>query len=66
MANKLPPYALIIAELIDRPRGGIQIRLVGNDSGEPIYVEIDDSHTTPLSEDDAAEISERWNIPLPG
>ena len=65
MANRLPPYALIVAEIIDRQGGDVRIRLVA-DSGEPIEIWIDDSHTAPLSEDDATEISERWDIALPG
>ena len=68
MNNKLPPYALIIAELIDRPRGGILIRLVGNESGRPVYVyvEIDDSYVAPLTKDEAIGVSERWRIAIPG
>ena len=64
-ANKLPPYALIIAELIDRPRGGIRIRLVNNNSGEPMYVDIDDSHAAPLTKDEAVEVSKQWRIAPP-
>ena len=65
MANRLPPYALIIVEIIDRQRGNVRIRLVA-DTGEPIYIWIDDSNTAPLQEDEAAEVTERWNMGLPG
>lgn len=65
MVNRLPPYALIIAEVLDRQGGDVRIRLVAN-SGEPIEIWIDDSHTAPLSDDDATEVSDRWNVSLPG
>ena len=65
MANGLPPYVLIIAEVLDRQRGDVRIRLVA-DSGQPIEIWIDDSHTAPLSENNAAEVSEQRNIELPG
>ena len=65
MTTELPPYALIIAEVLDRRGGDVQIRLVA-DSGDPLVVWVDDSNTAPLQEQDAAEVSERWNIALPG
>ena len=63
--HRLPPYALIIAEILDRPQGGVRVRLTA-DSGESIEVCIDDSCVAPLSEDEAAETAARWNIALPG
>ena len=65
MASGLPPYALIVAEVLDRQGGDVRVRLVA-DSGEPVEIWIDDSHTAPLTEDEAAEVSEQWNIGLPG
>ena len=63
--NKLPPYALIIAEVLDRPRGGVRVRLTGN-SGESIEVEIDDSSVAPMTKDEAAEVSSQRGTVLPG
>ena len=65
MSHNLAPYALIIAEVLDKQGGDVRIRLIA-DSGEPIEIWIDESPTAPLSKDDAAEVSERWNIALPG
>jgi hypothetical protein len=65
MASVLPPYALIIAEVVDRRGGDVRVRLVA-DSGEPIEIWIDDSSITPLTDDQAAKIAEEWKIGLPG
>ena len=65
MTNSPPPYALIIAEFLDRRGGDVRIRLVA-DSGEPIEIWIDESNTAPLREDEVATIAEQWNIGLPG
>ena len=63
--NKLPPYALIIAEVLDRQRGDILVRLTDPD-GSPRNVWIDDSSTAPLQEEEAARVAADWRIALPG
>ena len=65
MASGLPPYALIIAEVLDKQGGDVRVRLVA-DSGDPIEIWIDESNTAPLTEDEAAAIAEQWNTGLPG
>ena len=65
MASGLPPYALVIAEVLDKQGGNVRIRLVA-DSGEPIEIWIDESNTAPLREDEAATIAEQWKMGLPG
>ena len=65
MANGLPPYALIIAEVVDRRGGDVRVRLVA-DSGEPVEIWIDESNTAPLTDDQAAQIAAQWKTGLPG
>ena len=64
MSNKLPAYAVIIAKVAGRQRGDVLVTLT-TPSGQSQEVWIDDSNVAPLSEDEAAEISQRWNIALP-
>ena len=63
--SKLPPYALIIAEVVDRQGGDVLVRL-NDPSGESKEVWIDDSNTAPLSKDDATQMAEQWRTSLPG
>ena len=46
--NKLPPYALILAEVINYERGCLRVRLVDAKDGHDVYVEMDDSITAPM------------------
>ena len=62
--RELPPYALIIAEVVDRQGGDVLVRL-SDPSGRPTEVWIDDSSAAPLSKDDATEVAEQWRIGLP-
>ena len=63
--NKLPPYALIIAEVLDRQRGDVLVRLTDPD-GSARNIWIDDSSTAPLQEEEAARVADDWRIALPG
>ena len=65
MANRLPPYALIIAEVVDRQRGDVLITVTDPD-GTSKDVWIDDSSAAPLQEEEAATVAEQWKIALPG
>ena len=50
--RKLPPYALILAPVLGRPRGGVAVRLTLDD-GKEIEVCLDDSCIAPLTTDEA-------------
>ena len=63
--SRLPPYALIIAEVVDRQGGDVLIRLTDPD-GSSKNVWVDDSSTAPLSEEETAKIAADWRIALPG
>ena len=65
IANMLPPYALVIAEVIDRQGGDVLIRVTDPD-GTSKDVWIDDSNVAPLREEEAARVAEQWKIALPG
>ena len=64
VANVLPPYALVIAEVVNRQGGNVLIRLMDADGG-PKDVWIDDSSAAPLQEEEAATVAEQWRIALP-
>ena len=63
--NKLPPYALILAEVINYERGCLRVRLVDAKDGHDVYVEMDDSITAPLTVEEADEISKRYGADVP-
>ena len=65
MASELPPYALIIAEVVDYNNGSIHIRYKRPD-GEEDTIWMDTSNIAPMQKDAAEEISKQWEIGLPG
>ena len=61
----MPPYALILAEVINYERGCLRVRLVDAKDGHDVYVEMDDSITAPLTVEEADEISKRYGADVP-
>ena len=62
--GKLPSYALILAPVLGRPRGGVKVRLTLDD-GKEIEVCLDDSCIAQLTTDEATAISKEHQIGLP-
>ena len=60
-----PPYALIIAEVVEYNRGDIRIRYKRPD-GEEDTIWMDTSSIAPLQKEQAEQISKQWEIGLPG
>lgn len=65
MLSELPPYVLIIAEVVGYERGEVQIRYK-KPNGHEDTIWMDTSNITPLQKEQAEEISKQWNIGLPG
>ena len=64
VATKLPPYALVIAEVVDCNGGEVHIRYRSSD-GQEDTIWMDKSNVALLKKEDAGEISKQWNIGLP-
>ena len=64
VATKLPPYALVIAEVVDCNGGEVHIRYRSSD-GQEDTIWMDKSNVALLEKEDAGEISKQWNIGIP-
>ena len=61
--QKLPPYALILAEVVDRKGSDVLVAIYGP-KGEPEHIWVEDSAVAPLSRSEAEQMAETWNIGL--
>lgn len=64
VGTKLPPYALVIAEVVECNRGEVFIRYRKSD-GQKDTIWMDKSNVALLEKEDAGEISKQWNIEIP-
>ena len=64
VATKLPPYALVIAEVVECNRGEVCIRYRKSD-GQEDTIWMDKSNVALLEKEDAGKISKQWSIGIP-